>query len=66
MIKTKTFFEGYTNPNIDIQINKWLTDHPDYIVVDVKFNSIVVDADDGVNYSVFRDALVIYREYENV
>lgn len=66
MIKTKTFFEGYTNPNIDIQINKWIDQHPDYIIVDVKFQSNVVGADDGVNYSVFRDALVIYREYENV
>ena len=66
MIKTKIFLQGFGKPGIDYQINKWLAKHPDYIVVDVKFQSSVVGADDGVNYSVFRDALVIYREYENV
>lgn len=66
MIKTKIFMEGFDDPSIDVQINKWIAKHPDYIIVDVKFQSSVVGADDGVNYSIFRDALVIYREYENV
>lgn len=64
MIQTKIFFEGYDEPNIDKQINKWLAKHPDYIIVDIKLQSNVVD--DVDSYWVCRDALVIYREYENV
>lgn len=66
MIKTKIFFEGFDEPKIDIQINKWIAKHPDYIIADIKLQSNVVNWGDGVNYSVLRDALVIYREYENV
>lgn len=64
MIKTKIFFEGFDEPSIDKQINKWIAKHPDYIIVDVKLQSNAVS--DGIDYCVFRDALVIYREYENV
>lgn len=64
MIKTKSFFEGFDEPNIDKQINSWIAKHPDYIIVDVKLQSNVVDDID--NCYVVRDALVIYREYENV
>lgn len=67
MIKTKKFTEGFDKPGIDEQINKWIAKHPDIIVVDVKFNSNVID-DVGNSYVsyAFHDALVIYREYENV
>lgn len=64
MIQTKIFFEGYDEPNIDKQINKWLAKHPDYIIVDIKLQSNVADGPDC--QFVTRDALVIYREYENV
>ena len=64
MIKTKNFFEGLNEPNIDYQINRWLADHPDYIIVDIKLQTKLYQDDSG--YNVFRDALVIYREYENV
>ncbi|MDC2830047.1 sporulation protein Cse60 [Limosilactobacillus mucosae] len=66
MIKTKMFTDLINGIDPSVQINRWLDKHPDYIIVDVKFQSSVVGADDSVNYSVFRDALVIYREYENV
>lgn len=64
MIKTKIFLQGFGKPGIDYQINKWLAKHPDYIVVDIKLQSNVVDVPDC--QFVTRDALVIYREYENV
>ena len=64
MIKTKIFEEGYDDPDIDKQINNWIAKHPDYIIVDIKLQSSVVDNVD--RYWVCRDALVIYREYENV
>lgn len=64
MIKTKIFEEGYDDPDIDKQINSWIAKHPDYIIVDIKLQSNVVD--DVDSYWVCRDALVIYREYENV
>ncbi|MFR0621894.1 sporulation protein Cse60 [Limosilactobacillus mucosae] len=64
MIKTKIFFEGLDDPNIDKQINRWLAKHPDIIVVDIKLQSNVADSSDC--RFVTRDALVIYREYENV
>lgn len=66
MIKTKIFLQGFGKPGIDYQINKWLAKHPDYIIVDVKLQSNVLGDGDGVNCCVSRDALVIYREYENV
>ncbi len=62
MIKTKIFMEDFERPSIDDQINKWIAKHPDYIVVDIKLQSNVVD--DVDSYWVFRDALVIYQEYE--
>lgn len=62
MVKTKIFMEGFDEPSIDKQINKWIAKHPDYIVVDIKLQSNVVD--DVDSYWVFRDALVIYQEYE--
>lgn len=64
MIKTKIFMQGFGKPCIDEQINKWIAKHPDYIIVDIKLQSSVVDDID--QYWVCRDALVIYREYENV
>lgn len=64
MTKTKIFFEGFDEPKIDIQINKWIAKHPDYIV-DIKLQSNSIDCED-MSYYVVRDALVIYREYENV
>lgn len=64
MVKTKIFMEGFDDPSIDEQINKWIAKHPDYIIVDVKLQSNVVDDIDSC--CVVRDALVIYREYENV
>lgn len=64
MIKTKIFFESLEDPSIDEQINKWIAKHPDYIIVDVKLQSNMID--DVDNYVICRDALVIYREYENV
>lgn len=63
MIKTKIFFEGFDEPSIDKQINKWIVKHPDYIIVDIKLQSNVVG--DDINYYTLRNALVIYREYEN-
>lgn len=63
MIKTKLFSENFDKPHIDEQINKWIAKHPDIIVVDVKLQSNVVDNVDS--YWVCRDALVIYKEYEN-
>lgn len=62
MIKTKIFMQGFGKPCIDEQINKWIAKHPDYIIVDIKLQSSVVDDID--QYWVCRDALVIYREYE--
>lgn len=62
MIKTKIFFESLGDPSINNQINKWLAKHPDYIVVDVKLQSNVVNDIDS--WCVVRDALVIYQEYE--
>lgn len=64
MIKTKIFMQGFGKPCIDEQINRWIAKHPDYIIVDIKLQSSVVDDID--QYWVCRDALVIYREYENV
>lgn len=64
MIKTKIFFEGFKEPSIDNQINEWIAKNPDNIIVDVKLQSNVVDDID--TWCVVRDALVIYREYENV
>lgn len=66
MIKTKIFAEvnGKGMQQLDIQINKRLAEHPDIIVVDIKLQTKLYQDDSG--YNVFRDALVIYREYENV
>lgn len=64
MIKTKLFSEDFDKPHIDVQINKWIAKHSDYIIVDIKLQSNVVDDIDSC--CVVRDALVIYREYENV
>lgn len=63
MIKTKIFTENFDKPNIDKQINKWIDQHPDYIIVDVKLQSHLLKNDEYSSYLV-RDALVIYREYE--
>lgn len=65
MIKTKLFSENFDKPNIDVQINKWIAKHPDYIIVDVKLQSHLLENDEYSSYLV-HDALVIYREYENV
>ncbi|HAM87094.1 MAG TPA: hypothetical protein DCP87_06005 [Lactobacillus sp.] len=65
MIKTKLFSENFGEPHIDVQINKWIAKHPDYIIVDVKPQSYLLENDEYSSYIV-RDALVIYREYENV
>lgn len=65
MIKTKIFVQGLEKPSIDRQINKWITEHPDHIIVDVKFNSNIY-TDDDYDTNLFYSALVIYREYENV
>lgn len=65
MIKTKKFIEGFDEPSIDKQINKWIDQHPDYIIVDVKLQSHLLKNDEYSSYLV-HDALVIYREYENV
>lgn len=64
MIKTKIFTEDFDKPKIDEQINKWIAKHPDYIIVDVKLQSHLLKNDEYSSYIV-RDALVIYREYEN-
>lgn len=68
MIQTKIFKEGLEEPSIDKQINKWIAKHPDYIIVDVKFDSVLVNL--SINFSEVKSiacsALVIYREYENV
>ncbi|KGL67254.1 hypothetical protein LX03_02920 [Limosilactobacillus mucosae] len=65
MIKTKIFTEDFDKSSIDKQINKWLDQHSDCIVVDVKLQSHLLKNDEYSSYIV-RDALVIYREYENV
>lgn len=65
MIKTKIFTEDFDKPKIDKQINSWIAKHPDYIVVDIKLQSHVLKNDEYSSYLV-HDALVIYREYENV
>lgn len=66
MVKTKMFTDLVNDIDPSVQINRWLDKHPDYIVVDVKLQSHVIDDVDKpyVSYMV-RDALVIYREYEN-
>lgn len=68
MTKTKLFSEDFDKPHIDVQINKWIAKHPDYIIVDVKFDSVVVNLSINLSEveSVACSALVIYREYENV
>lgn len=63
MIKTKIFLQGFDELCIDKQINKWIAKHLDYIIVDIKLQSNVVG--DDINYYTLRNALVIYREYEN-
>lgn len=63
MVKTKMFTDLVNDIDPSVQINRWLDKHPDYIVVDIKLQSNVVD--DVNSYWVFRDALVIYKEYEN-
>lgn len=63
MVKTKMFTDLVNDIDPSVQINRWLDKHPDYIVVDIKLQSNVVD--DVDSYWVFRDALVIYKEYEN-
>ena len=65
MIKTKRCSEDFDKPHIDEQINKWIAKHPDYIIVDIKLQSHLLENDEYSSYIV-RDALVIYREYENV
>lgn len=65
MIKTKRFSEDFDKPHIDEQINKWIAKHPDYIIVDIKLQSHLLENYEYSSYIV-RDALVIYREYENV
>ena len=66
MIKTKLFSD--VDPGacqtLDIRINRWLHHYPDIIVVDIKLQSNVAAGPDC--QFVTRDALVIYREYENV
>nr|WP_302426984.1 sporulation protein Cse60 [Limosilactobacillus mucosae] len=62
MIKTKIFMDGFDDPSIDDQINKWIAKHPDNIIVDVKLQSNMVDDIDSCY--VVRNALVIYQEYE--
>lgn len=62
MIKTKIFMQGFGKPCIDEQINRWIAKHPDYIIVDIKLQSSVID--DVDQYWACRDALVIYQEYE--
>lgn len=59
MIKTKMFTD-YKNYSVDVQINSWLSKHPDYIVKDVKLSTHIIDT------TVICIAMVIYREYENV
>ena len=65
MIKTKIFMDDFDKPKIDKQINKWIDQHPDYIIVDVKLQSHLLKKDEYSSYLV-NEALVIYREYENV
>lgn len=45
MIKTKIFMEGFDDPSIDEQINKWIAKHPDYIVMDVKLSTDFIEED---------------------
>lgn len=65
MIKTKIFMEDFDKPSIDKQINRWIAKHPDIIVVDIKLQSHLLKNDECSSYLI-RDALVIYRECENV
>ena len=65
MVKTKMFTDLVNGIDPSVQINRWLDKHPEYIIVDVKLQSNVLGDGDGVNCCVSRDALVIYREYEN-
>lgn len=62
MVKTKMFTDLVNGIDPSVQINRWLDKHPDYIVVDVKLQSNVVDDIDS--WCVVRDAMVIYQEYE--
>ena len=64
MIKTKLFSENFDKPNIDVQINKWIAKHPDYIIVDIKLQSHLFKNDEYSSYLV-RDAIVIYRRGKN-
>lgn len=65
MIKTKIFAEDFNKPKIDKQINNWIAKYPDYIIADIKLQSHLLKNDEYSSYIV-REALVIYREYENV
>lgn len=62
MVQTKLFSEDFDKPHIDVQINRWLDKHPDYIVMDVKLSTDFIEEDNQLCCT----ALVIYREYENV
>lgn len=65
MVKTKMFTDLVNGIDPSVQINRWLDKHPDYIIVDAKLQSHLLKNDEYSSYLV-REALVIYREYENV
>ena len=65
MVKTKMFTDLVNDIDPGVQINRWLDKHPDYIIVDVKLQPHLLKNDEYSSCLV-HDALVIYREYENV
>ena len=67
MIKTVFLSSDYPSDEaIDNQINSWLAENPDIMLIDIKFQSNVsAVADSGVSAEYWHtSALIIYREPE--
>lgn len=67
MIKTVFLSSDYPSDEaIDNQINSWLAENPDIMLIDIKFQSNVsAVADSGVSVEYWHtSALIIYREPE--
>lgn len=64
MIKTVFLSSNYpSDETIDNQINSWLTENPDIMLIDIKFQSNVsAVADSGVSAKCWHtSALIIYK-----
>ena len=64
MIKTVFLSSDYPSDEaVDVQINSWLAENPDIMLIDIKFQSNVsAVADSGVSAEYWHtSALIIYR-----